>query len=256
MVFNNKIDELHSIFLNKGLSATLKYLQKLIHNKSKKRKNLILIDAQYRALKRNKFQGVINYETSSIEINKISKNTLDFIEDIRWEDTVDYQFFVVEELKKANEYYCTPGIYNEPYEEIFSIYTRHKDSIFFDSTSLVRLGTLYESFPLEDELEYDLKKAYNIYIEGAKLGHPEAMLRLGLMNLNGEGVNQNTSKALFWFNKAIEKGYADAMFELAFIYLRGKGGIESSKEKYNEYIVMALQASVRTKNEEYFWSRD
>ncbi|EXX76558.1 uncharacterized protein OCT59_029197 [Rhizophagus irregularis] len=49
---------------------------------------------------------------------------------------------------------------------------------------------------------------------------------------NGKGTEKNLEKALYWYQKAAESGYTDAMFNLAVCYIKGKG-TEVNLEKAN-----------------------
>ena len=47
-------------------------------------------------------------------------------------------------------------------------------------------------------------------IKQAEDGNVEAQFQLGLAYYNGDGLKQNTSKAYYWFQKAMEQGNAEA----------------------------------------------
>jgi len=51
-------------------------------------------------------------------------------------------------------------------------------------------------------LENYTEKAYDYFQRSAKLGFTEGQINLGQMYLNGEFVNKDMTRALFWFNKA------------------------------------------------------
>ena len=77
------------------------------------------------------------------------------------------------------------------------------------------LGVLYH-----DEQQYE--KAFHHFEEAARLGDPDNGW-LGVFYLNGIVVEKDVSKAIEYFNKAIEKGDQLAHIELAGIYLEEEG---------------------------------
>lgn len=42
--------------------------------------------------------------------------------------------------------------------------------------------------------------------QAAELGHPEAQINMGLIYANGEGVDRDLDKALYWYSKAAAQG--------------------------------------------------
>ena len=61
------------------------------------------------------------------------------------------------------------------------------------------------------------------YEKAAGKGYVEAAARLGIMLIKGDGVPQDTSKALKWFRFAAESGDPVAQYHLATCYLSGTG---------------------------------
>jgi hypothetical protein len=59
--------------------------------------------------------------------------------------------------------------------------------------------------------------------KAARLGHVEAMYRLGLLHGGGEDVPVDAGAAAAWYRKAAELGHAGAMFNLAAACRRGEG---------------------------------
>lgn len=56
----------------------------------------------------------------------------------------------------------------------------------------------------------------------AKKGSVKAQVLIGFSYYSGRMVNQDTQKAIYWFNKAAEGGNSEAMYLLAGIYFEGK----------------------------------
>lgn len=57
----------------------------------------------------------------------------------------------------------------------------------------------------------------------ALIGIPEAQSELGRMYLIGDGVAQDSAKAVEWYQKAVAQGYAHAQFSLGASYAHGQG---------------------------------
>ncbi len=58
------------------------------------------------------------------------------------------------------------------------------------------------SFLKSTYLESHIEQAYEYFQRSAKLGFAEGQINLGQMYLNGEFVDKDMTRALFWFNKA------------------------------------------------------
>jgi uncharacterized protein len=57
-----------------------------------------------------------------------------------------------------------------------------------------------------------------------------AQFNLGLMYVNGHGVQRDDSAAALWFRKAAEQGYALAQSNLGTMYLYGHGMTQNDTE--------------------------
>ncbi len=71
------------------------------------------------------------------------------------------------------------------------------------------LATTYSG---RDEL-----KAFKWYMKSAKLGNPEAQLRVGKMYSFGLGVKKNTQKAIFWYKQSAQRGNKAAKQSLDYL---------------------------------------
>lgn len=90
---------------------------------------------------------------------------------------------------------------------------------------------------LEAEKEYQVacsKKDPDEYIQhlqcATELGHREAIYRLGVAYINGEGVIHDPQKAVDYFFMAGKMGSADAVNQLRFCYMKGNG-VEKNEMK-------------------------
>jgi len=67
------------------------------------------------------------------------------------------------------------------------------------------------------------KDAFDWYRQAATRGYPPAMIQVGLMYSNGDGVDRNMEKASSWLRPANVKGSAVGKYLLAECFLYGKG---------------------------------
>jgi len=82
------------------------------------------------------------------------------------------------------------------------------------------LGLIYDN---GEGVRQDYSKAVQWYEKAANQGMPDAQFNLGLMYYNGKGVRQDYSKAAQWYEKAANQGYASAQSNLGVMYYNGKG---------------------------------
>jgi TPR repeat protein len=89
-----------------------------------------------------------------------------------------------------------------------------------DEENWHRLGYLYN-------MGFGIAQNYTIakywYEKAIEKGFASAMNNLGSMYQNGHGVTQNYITAKYWYEKAAEKGNAAAMNQLGFMYYGGLG---------------------------------
>lgn len=69
----------------------------------------------------------------------------------------------------------------------------------------------------------DKEKAAALYRMSADRGNEEAMVRLGIMLMTGDGTEQDYLEASKYFRMASERGNYDAKYFLALLYSRGRG---------------------------------
>lgn len=85
------------------------------------------------------------------------------------------------------------------------------------------------------------KEAHSYFKEAADYGDPEGQYLLGLMDLQGDGVTQNTEAGLAWIKKAAEQGYMPAINKLGFLYLSGRHGVKKDIQKSIKYLTEAAE---------------
>lgn len=74
--------------------------------------------------------------------------------------------------------------------------------------------------------------------------HPvsaKAEYEIGEEYLAGKGVQQDDSKAVLWFRKAAEQGYADAEFQLGAMYENGRGGLAKDDAQAFKWLQKAAE---------------
>jgi hypothetical protein len=71
-------------------------------------------------------------------------------------------------------------------------------------------------------IRQDFSRALGIYKLGTSYGHPAAEFGMGLMNLEGKGLNANPEQGMRWIMKAARKRYAPAEAKLGDLYWRGE----------------------------------
>ncbi len=94
-------------------------------------------------------------------------------------------------------------------------------------TAYGNLGELYE-----EAKQY--KKALEAYQKGVDKGDDNAMIQLGVLYMNGEGVAKDYHKAFKYFEKASLKGNVTGLVELGLMYENG-WGVKQDYAKAMEY---------------------
>ncbi len=61
-------------------------------------------------------------------------------------------------------------------------------------------------------------KAYELYQVMAEEGNAKAQLRIGIMQLGGEGVSKNLVEGIKWYEMAAKKNHTEAQLKLGLIY--------------------------------------
>ncbi|EJD6374578.1 sel1 repeat family protein [Providencia rettgeri] len=80
-------------------------------------------------------------------------------------------------------------------------------------------------------LSYPLNSIYKKYAN--KPSDPMAQFYLAEMYFEGKGVSKNYSRAIEWYIKSANQGYADAQLELGYLYYYGDV-IKQDKDKASE----------------------
>jgi hypothetical protein len=103
-------------------------------------------------------------------------------------------------------------------------------------TAATKLGTLYRSSEKQD-----YPKALQYLAQGAEAGVAQAMIGLGIMHENGDGVEKDEKQALEWYRKAADRGHLDGMIYVGVMYENGTG-VEKDEKMAVEWYRKAAEA--------------
>ena len=88
----------------------------------------------------------------------------------------------------------------------------------------------------------DYGEALKLLLPAARQGHPVAQHRIGVMYVEGQGVERDFAEATRWFRKAAEQGQAEAQYSLALRYQLGQSVAQDYKEAARWFKLAAEQA--------------
>jgi serine/threonine protein kinase len=100
--------------------------------------------------------------------------------------------------------------------------------------AMVDLGELYRD---GDGVTKDENEAAHWFRRAADTGNAVGMVFLGVMYQNGAGVEKDDSEAVKWFQKAADRGNSAGIYHLAIKYERGEGvarNVEKAVELYQK----------------------
>ena len=103
------------------------------------------------------------------------------------------------------------------------------------------------------QIDQAMREAYRPYflwelsvLVGAEAGIAKYQWMAGHSYQGGEqAVEKNSAKAVFWYEKAAEQGYADAYFALGAMYLQGNGVLEDYLKAATWFDMAARQGAHR-----------
>ncbi len=110
--------------------------------------------------------------------------------------------------------------------------------------------------PPPDKTEQSMRRLGSIEKElthkavekAAKRGEPEAQFNLGVMYSTGQGVKQDSKKAVKWYRKAADQEHVGAQCNLALMYKDGQGVKQDSKKAVKWYRKAAEQGDAEGKH--------
>ncbi len=112
-----------------------------------------------------------------------------------------------------------------------------------DSKCLAELGNRYLMGEMGG-LPYkgrDYKKAYDCYNKSAEQGDKDGLYGMGLLHMNGLGVEKNFQKAADYFRLSGDKGNPKAYTKLGLLYISGGYGLESDTSRAIEFLQKAAK---------------
>ena len=86
----------------------------------------------------------------------------------------------------------------------------------------------------------DYKKAIALWLPIAQMGHPLAAHNLGILHLQGWGVEQDPATAAQFFTLAAQQGHPPALTELSKLFLKGEG-VEQDLGKAYGHVLIAVR---------------
>jgi len=80
-----------------------------------------------------------------------------------------------------------------------------------------------------------------LYQQAAKLGHWQAMHNLAISYYEGDGIEEDEEKALYWFKEIEKLGIPEGYADMALVYRKGIS-VPVDEIKSNDYMIKAAQA--------------
>ncbi len=128
----------------------------------------------------------------------------------------------------------------QDYQQFFYWITKATEEENVNPEAYLFLGDLYD---FGHGVEQNKKLACQWYEKAADKGIAEAQFRLACCYENGDGVDKSIELANTWYKKAAEQGYIDAdiQFMLAKRYLLGSNGIKVDHDTGMQCLIDAVQ---------------
>ena len=101
------------------------------------------------------------------------------------------------------------------------------------------------SYYYGEGVNQDYTKAVYWYTKAAEQGLAVAQCDLGYCYENGNGVEQDHTKAVYWYTKAAEQGFAVAQYNLGICYKNGEGVTQNYSQVVYWFQKAAEQGEVR-----------
>ncbi len=92
--------------------------------------------------------------------------------------------------------------------------------------------------------------AYNYFYSRAIQGDAAAENNLGHMYMDGRGIKQDSTKAIYWYTQAANQGYRAAQVNLGVAYLYGRGTLKD-KQKACHWLLLAKRKGSKTATDYY-----
>jgi TPR repeat protein len=102
-----------------------------------------------------------------------------------------------------------------------------------------------EKLFIKADKEWDkgnLKKAFELFLEGAEAGHEACQNNLGVFYESGYGIRKNSKKALYWYKKSLQNNSSCAMENIAHYYYK-KGNPTRAKVWHKKAIISGYKSA-------------
>lgn len=113
-----------------------------------------------------------------------------------------------------------------------------------DVDTLLDLGKRYKD---GDGVEKDMKKALYYYTMVAKKGDVTALSWIGYFCENGDGMEKDIERAVYYYNMAAGNGNTFAQYRLGYCYENGKGAEKDTEKAVYYYTMAAEQGHVKSR---------
>ncbi len=114
---------------------------------------------------------------------------------------------------------------------------------------LINLPTV--AGPLEDGAQAykvgNYQQALRLWKPLAEQGNADAQYNLGLLYMNGKGVEKNDRQALFYFLDAARQGHAEAQFNAGLLFATGRGITRTDRDAFMWWERAAKQGLIAAK---------
>jgi TPR repeat protein len=117
--------------------------------------------------------------------------------------------------------------------------------------ALVRVADYCRSGGASGAIRQDFSRALRIYKLATSYGHPAAEFGMGVMNIEGQGLNRNPEQGLRWIMKAARKRYAPAEAKLGDLYWRGEV-VRPDRIRAVMWYALARETAQQDENPEIF----
>ena len=89
----------------------------------------------------------------------------------------------------------------------------------------------------------DFETAYREWLPLAEGGDAQSQYQIGMMHLNGEGIEADDATALKWFTMSADQAYMPSLVRLAVLYYTGRGADHDHDEAARLYALAADQGN-------------
>jgi len=100
------------------------------------------------------------------------------------------------------------------------------------------------AYSFGDGVSQNHNKALEFFMKSAEQGYAPARYRVGVAYAYGEGTEKNMEKAAYWYEQAAKQSYDVAQRNLGMMYINGEGVEEDKPRALAWYSVLADKGNV------------